>query len=87
MSDSAPENINAEALIHDMKQLSGVRNVHHAHVRRLDEQSIAVAAHIVIDDLKYMHEIRNSVKVFLKNRYDIAHSTLEFETPNKESYS
>ncbi|QQG36803.1 MAG: cation transporter [Micavibrio aeruginosavorus] len=78
--DGAPESVNADALIHDMRQLIGIKGVHHVHVRRLDEQRNALEAHIVIDDLKHMEEVKTSLKAFLANRYDIAHSTLEFET-------
>ncbi len=83
--DGAPEGINADALVHDMKQLTGIKGVHHVHVRRLDEQRNALEAHIVIDDVKYMEEVKTSLKAFLANRYDIAHSTLEFETVDCES--
>lgn len=83
--DGAPESLNPEALVHDMKQLTGIKGVHHVHVRRLDEQRNALEAHIVIDDLKYMEEIKTSLKAFLANRYDIAHSTLEFETVDCKS--
>lgn len=82
--DGAPESISAEALVHDMKQLTGIKGVHHVHVRRLDEQRNALEAHIVIDDLKYMEEVKTSLKAFLVNRYDIAHATLEFETVDCE---
>ncbi len=83
--DGAPESINADALVHDMKQLTGIKSVHHVHVRRLDEQRNALEAHIVIDDLKYMEQVKTSLKAFLVNRYDIAHSTLEFETVDCKS--
>lgn len=82
--DGAPENVNAEILVYEMKQLAGVKGVHHAHVRRLDEQRNALEAHIVIDDLKHMEQVKTSLKVFLANRYEISHSTLEFETVDCE---
>lgn len=82
--DGAPESMSADALVHDMKQLAGIKGVHHVHVRRLDEQRNALEAHIVIDDLKHMEEVKTSLKAFLANRYEIAHSTLEFETVDCE---
>ncbi len=73
------ENINMDYLIREMKSLSGIRGVHNVHVRRLDEQRNILDAHIVIEDLKYMEEVKTSLKAFLANRYGIEHSTLEFE--------
>lgn len=72
------------AVKHDMALLSGVKKVHGIRLWKENKQ-IALAAHIVIEDLKYMGEIRTSLNAMLANRYDIVQTTFEFETPGDQT--
>lgn len=67
-----------ETLLHDMEQLSGIEKVNDLHVWRRDAE-VTLAARVVIADLKFMEEVKTSLKAFLANRYDLHHSYLEFE--------
>lgn len=82
--DGTPEGITADIVASDMKKIWGVKDVHHVHIRRLDEQRNALEAHIVIDGLEHMEDIKTNTKALLVNRYEIHHSTLEFETMDCE---
>lgn len=53
---------------------------HHLHVWELDEHHIALEAHVVISDAgAEQSELRQRLKRMLEQRFNIGHSTLEFE--------
>lgn len=76
-----PEDIDLQKLIDGVQAVAGVDQMHHLHVWELDEQHRALEAHIVIhrDSRDRMEVIKQQIKQHLKNRFRIAHSTLEFE--------
>lgn len=76
--DGAPENMNLASVMDSMKSVDGVADVHHVHVRYLDERSYALEAHIVVHDNKAQDTIKSALKEKL-NVLNITHSTLEFE--------
>lgn len=81
LMESTPGEIELEEVTKAMQQVAGVMDIHHLHVWRLDEQNILLESHVVIDeeDLEHMEGIKTSLKQLLADRYDIHHSTLEFE--------
>jgi cobalt-zinc-cadmium efflux system protein len=74
-----PEDLNLMGLIKDLEAVEGVHNVHHVHVWQLDEEKAAMEAHVVIENLNNMEQIKIELKKILKDDYCIDHSTLEFE--------
>ena len=54
-------------------------DVHHVHVWAISTTENALTAHIVIDDIGCMEEVKERLKNLLEEEH-IAHSTLEFET-------
>ena len=64
-----------------MEEVSGVEDVHHIHVWHLDEHRIALEAHVVVtaNELKEVEVIKDKLKQLLKDKFNITHSTLEFE--------
>lgn len=81
LMEAKPENINIEELKESMTGVDKVCGVHHIHVWRLDEHSTLLESHIVIekDDLDEMETIKSSIKKLLHDKFEIHHSTLEFE--------
>ncbi|MEX0845390.1 MAG: cation diffusion facilitator family transporter, partial [Balneolaceae bacterium] len=81
LMESKPENMDIAELTDAMKGVDKVCGAHHVHVWRLDEHSIMLESHIVIEkeDLKEMESIKTSIKEMLHHKFDIQHSTLEFE--------
>lgn len=81
LMEGTPAEIDLEELTTGMQRVEGVREVHHMHVWRLDEQNTLLESHVVIDeeDLPRMEVIKTRLKELLAGDYGIRHSTLEFE--------
>jgi len=79
--DGAPPGVDVHDVAEAITSITGVASVHHLHARLLDEHLGALEAHIVIaeKDVVFMERIKRDVKAMLALRFDIAHSTLEFE--------
>lgn len=88
LMEGTPGEIALEEVTRAMQQVTGVLDVHHLHVWRLDEQNILLESHVVIDenDLTNMESIKTSLKELLRNGFEIHHSTLEFEFEPCEEY-
>lgn len=71
---------NIEIVKSDIGRLSGGRTARDVHVWRKEDQEIALAAHIVIEDIGNRETVQASLKAMLANRYNISHSILEFES-------
>lgn len=81
LMEAKPDTIDISELTDSMQNVHKVCDVHHVHVWRLDEASTLLESHIVIekDDLHLMEEIKSDIKQMLHDKFDITHSTLEFE--------
>ena len=81
LMDATPNNISIEDVKTSMSLIEGVEDVHHIHVWNLDEQRVALEAHVVTgaESLKDNATIKEAIKKSLQEKYDIIHSTLEFE--------
>ena len=81
LMDATPNNISIEDVKTSMSLIEGVEDVHHIHVWNLDEQRVALEAHVVTgaESLKDNATIKEAIKKSLQEKYDINHSTLEFE--------
>ena len=64
-----------------MEEVKQVEDVHHVHIWNLDEHRIALEAHVVVatNELQEVEVIKGKLKVILKDKFKITHSTLEFE--------
>ena len=81
LMDATPNNISIEDVKTSMSLIKGVEDVHHIHVWNLDEQRVALEAHVVTvaESLKDNATIKEAIKKSLQEKYDINPSTLEFE--------
>ncbi len=79
LMEGTPEYIDINKVIQIMEQQEGVNDVHHVHVWQLDEHRNALEAHVVIEESKNMDNIKANLKRDLQDKFDIQHSTLEFE--------
>ena len=77
--DGAPSNANVVKIKGLIEQNDNVVNVHHIHVWGISTTQNALTAHIVIDDITKMEQIKGEIKNSLRE-FGIGHSTLEFET-------
>lgn len=79
LMEGAPEHLSMPDVIERMSSIDGVCDVHHVHIWQLDEQRSALEAHVLIDDAGQMESLKSRLKEELASRFDITHSTLEFE--------
>lgn len=81
LMEGAPEAIKINEIKSSISSLKNIEDVHHVHIWSLDEKTIALEAHIVanIDTFDEMEALKQLVKQELADKFNITHSTLEFE--------
>tara|TARA_R110002124_G_scaffold64985_2_gene177771 strand:+ start:589134 stop:590105 length:972 start_codon:yes stop_codon:yes gene_type:complete len=79
LMEGTPKNIDHSALSAAIAAEDNVSDIHHIHIWQINESTTALEAHIVITDLTLMEDTKSRIKTLLVERYDISHSTLEFE--------
>tara|TARA_R110002110_G_scaffold415856_1_gene658366 strand:- start:2577 stop:3470 length:894 start_codon:yes stop_codon:yes gene_type:complete len=81
LMQATPLNIDLNAITQNIKQVKGVQDFHHVHAWQLDEDSILLEAHVIVEIslLADISKIKYQIKKLLKNKYSISHSTIEFE--------
>lgn len=84
LMEGTPEDIVIINVIQVMESVEGVSNVHHVHIWQLDEHKNALEAHVVIDDFCDIETVKTALKTELRRRFNITHSTLEFEIEHCE---
>ena len=77
----SPPDIDNEAVIDTMANVAGVVDVHHVHLWQMQEHEAAIDCHVVLtaDAWSRIEGIKSRIKWQLKERFDIGHSSLEFE--------
>lgn len=76
--DGVPVGIDSGRIGQVILEQSGVEGYHHLHIWALSTTETALTAHIVINDLRRMEEVKNKIKSELAHA-DVSHVTLEFE--------
>ena len=76
--DGVPVGIDSEKVGQIILAQSGVESFHHLHIWALSTTETALTAHIVIENLRCMEEVKHAVKHQLEH-VGINHATLEFE--------
>ena len=81
LMDGTPQHLNVAEVTNEIRSVDGVINVHHLHLRYLDEHNHALEAHIVCSEntIHRIEEIKRAIKKLLHQKFHISHSTLEFE--------
>ena len=77
--DGVPGGIDIVEIERKMEAVPGVRAVHHIHVWAISTTENALTAHVVLDSLSRMEEVKHALKELL-GRSEIPHATLEFES-------
>ncbi len=75
-----PRSVDFDAVVADIKSVPGVSGVHHVHLWSLSSETNVLDAHIYscYKDMDEIEVVKKTIKKKLE-RYDIRHSTLEFE--------
>lgn len=81
LMNATPSGMNLEGVREALESVEGIEKVHDLHVWRLSSDSIALAVHITVPDqmLGVIDELADSVRVMLAARFNIDHTTLQFE--------
>ncbi|KAA6333204.1 Cadmium cobalt and zinc/H(+)-K(+) antiporter [termite gut metagenome] len=81
--DGVPATINHDKVLNVLTEIEGVKSVHHLHIWAISTTEIALTAHVVIDDVSKMEELKHYIRHELEH-CDIGHVTLEFEYEGEE---
>ena len=76
--DGVPVGIDAQKIQQLIMEQPGVENCHHLHIWALSTTETALTAHIVIDNITQLEEVKHHIKEALEEA-GIHHATLEFE--------
>ena len=79
--EKTPENIDIEELKYHLKEIKGIIDIHHIHIRSIDGYNNFMTLHAVVK--KYDSEIKKQIKEELEE-HGICHSTIELELENEE---
>lgn len=80
--EATPHDVTPSDMVHDMRQVSGVLDVHDLHVWTITSGMRALSCHVVIDDLPPSSSapILDTITEMLRRKYHIAHTTIQFES-------
>lgn len=78
---SNTEEIDLEEIKEIVEKIPGVKNIHHIHLWKLNDMDTHFEAHIEVEDMSVSKtsEIQKLISAELHKRYDINHTTLQFE--------
>lgn len=76
--DGVPNSIKPEEITTHLLKVKGVKSIHHIHIWGISTNENALTAHVMIDNLQSLPQIKASLKEELEE-HNIKHSTLEFE--------
>jgi cobalt-zinc-cadmium efflux system protein len=79
MMEAAPEGIDPDAIGRELAAQPGVAEVHDLHIWEVTSGFPAISAHIVVDAGHECHELRRTLAALLRDRFELAHSTLQVE--------
>ncbi|KAA3989704.1 cation transporter, partial [Bacteroides ovatus] len=76
--EGVPVGIDAQKIQQLIVEQPGVENCHHLHIWALSTTETALTAHVVIDNITQLEEVKHHIKEALEEA-GIHHATLEFE--------
>ena len=79
--EGLPRGIQLDAVVAEVRRLPGVIDVHDVHIWSLASHTHALSCHVLIEDvpLSVSESILRSVNSLLARRFDITHTTVQFE--------
>ncbi|MBP7240780.1 cation diffusion facilitator family transporter [Amaricoccus sp.] len=77
----SPPELDAAGVAVSLAEVEGVREAHHLHLWQMQEHAAALEAHLVVEAGRWVDAdaIKVRAKTMLRDRYGIAHATLELE--------
>ncbi len=79
--EATPQQVDVHRMVSTLKKIKGVKDVHDVHVWSISPELHAMSCHVMVNDLPLSRagEIRRELEKVLRGRFDIEHSTLQFE--------
>ncbi len=79
--EATPRKLDLQEVIEGLREIPGVRDVHHLHVWTITSGMHALSAHLDVDDLRVSEteELAQQAERFLRDRFNINHTTFQFE--------
>lgn len=91
LMQKVPENIDIKKIEKDIeKDFDNIRDIHHIHVWSMDGEHNYLTAHILLKESfneEVIINLKNNIKTFLLDKYNIKHCTLEIEYYNEKCNS
>jgi cobalt-zinc-cadmium efflux system protein len=84
---SSPSGIDLQEVKEIVEALPRVKNIHHVHVWKLNDNDIHFEAHVEVENISVVETspIQREIEQRLHHQYGITHTTLQFECDNCES--
>jgi cobalt-zinc-cadmium efflux system protein len=79
LMETAPADLDVDALGRALVEVKGVREVHELHVWNVTTGFVALSAHVVIAAGRDRDQARRELEFLLRDRYGILHTTLQME--------
>jgi cobalt-zinc-cadmium efflux system protein len=82
LMQSTPSELNLQAIKAEIEHVEHVANIHHVHAWKINEKEIHFDAHIDIKEdlpLLKLENLRMDIESILKNSFNVAHVTIQFE--------
>lgn len=76
--EKTPKNISIDKVKKQIMKIEEVCDVHHVHIWNIDEENTYATLHVVSNS--YTHELKMQIKDLLLKKFNICHTTVEFET-------
>ncbi|NMC58963.1 MAG: cation transporter [Candidatus Methanofastidiosa archaeon] len=79
--ECSPNNVDIMEIEKELLNINGIKNVHHVHLWRLNDKELLFEAHINVDNINISDskKIRNEAEKILEDKFNIFHSTIQFE--------
>lgn len=90
LMQATPERLDLKKIQSKIEGLQEIKNLHHLHAWNLTDQEIHLEAHIELnEDLKLseVDRIRESIENLIKDKFNIHHTTLQFEFDSNHTKS
>lgn len=84
---SSPDGIDLDELKHLVEEIPFVKNIHHVHLWKLNDNDTHFEAHIEVENISVSQtsEIQRKIEQSLHDKYEINHTTMQFECDKCES--
>jgi cobalt-zinc-cadmium efflux system protein len=86
--EATPKDLSVPRMAADMRRVQGVRDVHDLHVWTIASGMRALSSHAIIDDIPPSESamILDRLTAMLRDKYDICHTTIQFESTAHTSH-